>query len=266
MVNNVIFKGLEVKVLEMEKQKAKQKGAVALFEEKYGEIVRVVEILGFSKEFCGGTHVKNTKEIGGFKIISSSSVGSGVQRIEAITGKNILKHVYFLQQALESLFDVFKVKNNLELKQKANATVLELKKTKQQLKEIRLKFFEDKFFKHLSQNFLEVKNSKATFFEVNGLEKQEFHVFADLITKKQKNLVALVFVTSSDKASFFVVCGDFAVKDGFLAKQIVKKILEHVKAKGGGKENFAMAGLENIGEKEKIKIEFFKTLKEGETK
>ena len=110
MVNQVIFKGAKVNVLQMEKQKAMQQGAIALFEEKYGDIVRDVEIEGFSKEFCGGTHVKNTKEIGGFKIVAEYSVGSGVRRIEAITGQNILKHVYFLEEALNSLFGVFQLR------------------------------------------------------------------------------------------------------------------------------------------------------------
>ncbi len=259
-VNSIILKGLDVNVLEMDKEKAKQEGAIALFDEKYKDIVRVVDISPFSKEFCGGTHVKNTKEIGVFKIISESSVGSGVRRIEAITSFEVLNMLKELEERYFKIEQIFKVKTKDELEEKAKNCVNELKEKSDMLKSLKLKFKKQEFLKELEEKGQNVNGLKVLVFFENSLDSKELRLFSDFLKNEENNLISLIFVSVNDKFNLLVVCGKEAVKKGLDAGAIVKKLAVLANGKGGGKKDFAMAGVENFNNKEAIKEEFFKIL------
>ena len=259
-VNTIILKGLDVNILEMDKEKAKQEGAIALFDEKYKDIVRVVDIAPFSKEFCGGTHVKNTKEIGVFKIISESSVGSGVRRIEAITSFEVLNMLKDLEERYFKIEQIFKVKTKDELEEKAKNCVSELKEKSQELKSLKLKFKKQEFLKELEEKGQNVNGLKVLVFCEDSLDSKELRLFSDCLKNEEENLVCLIFVSSNEKFNLLVVCGKEAVKKGLDAGAIVKKLAVLANGKGGGKKDFAMAGVENFNNKKEIEEEFFKIL------
>ena len=259
-VNTIILKGLDVNILEMDKEKAKQEGAIALFDEKYKDIVRVVDIAPFSKEFCGGTHVKNTKEIGVFKIISESSVGSGVRRIEAITSFEVLNMLKDLEERYFKIEQIFKVKTKDELEEKAKNCVSELKEKSQELKSLKLKFKKQEFLKELEEKGQNVNGLRVLVFCEDSLDSKELRLFSDCLKNEEENLVCLIFVSFNEKFNLLVVCGKEAVKKGLDAGAIVKKLAVLANGKGGGKKDFAMAGVENFNNKKEIEEEFFKSL------
>ena len=259
-VNSIILKGIDVNIFEMNKEKAKQDGAIALFDEKYKDVVRVVDISNFSKEFCGGTHVKNTKEIGVFKIVSESSVGSGVRRIEAITSFEVLKMLENLEEKYYKIEQIFKVKTENELEEKAKNCVKELKEKSEILKSLKVKQKKQEFLKELKENGRDIKGLKVLVFYDDLLDSKELRLFSDCIKNEEKNLICLIFVFFNGKFNLSVICGEEAVSKGLNAGEIIKKLAVFANGKGGGKKDFAMAGVENFNNKEAIKEEFFKIL------
>ena len=260
IVNFEIFKKDNVMVFEMEKEKAKEEGAIAIFNEKYGDVVRVVEVEGFSKEFCGGTHVENTSEIGVFRILSESSVGAGIRRIEAITSFEVLKHLEEAENVLKKVSGVLKVKTNFEIETKIRNVIDELKEKSEELDKFKLQFEKERLFLELSKNGRQIKNFRCVVFEEKILEKKQLRVLADCLKKKDEVVVALIFALAQERFNFLVVCGDGAVEKGADANEIVKKLCLLVNGKGGGKKDFAMAGVFSFKEKETIENGFFEIL------
>ena len=262
VVNDVIFKGLDVVVKEMDIKQAKQEGAIALFSEKYGEIVRVVDIVGFSKELCGGTHVKNTNEIGIFKIVSFSSIGSGVKRIEAITCLEVLEFLKEQEKILNKICNIFKVKKYFELEKKVTSLVLELKKSSEDGLKFRLESCKNKFLSCLKENVVKFKEKgvEAVVFYEEVLEKNDMRFFADWLKDEWPNLVVLIFAKLKEKFNIFVVCSSRAVESGVFANDLVKLLAKLADGKGGGKKDFASAGLYNFNKKEEVEKEFFRHL------
>ena len=136
IVNDKIFDSMNVTVQEMPVEEAKKLGAMALFGEKYGKVVRVVDIEGWSTEFCGGTHVKNTAQIGGFKIVSESSVAAGIRRIEAVTGRNLLIRANLQEAMLHDVANTLKANNVASLPARAEAVMAENKAMSRELEEM----------------------------------------------------------------------------------------------------------------------------------
>ena len=262
VVNNVIFNGLDVVVRETELEKAKGEGAIALFSEKYEKIVRVVDIIGFSKELCGGTHVKNTSEIGIFKIVSFSSIGSGVKRIEAITGLEVLGLLKEKEKILNEICDIFKVKKDFELEKKATSLVLELKKSSEDVLKFRLESCKSKFLSCFKENIVkfEEKGLEAVVFYEEVLEKNDMRFFADWLKNKWSNMVVLIFAKLKEKFNIFVVCGSGVVGSGVFANDLVKLLADLAAGKGGGKKDFASAGVDNFSKRAEIEKEFFRQL------
>ncbi len=260
-VNEIIFKGLDVKTYNMKLSEAKKEEAIALFHDKYGETVRVVDVDVFSKEFCSGTHVKNTSEIGLFKILSEVSASSGVRRIEAITSGEILNYVQNLEESLNFACGVFKIKNHDELKQKVANVWDELKEKKEELSQVKIKLCENEFCNFLKDECYIIGKFKVVVYCEDILDKKELRLFADCLKNKEKNIVALFFVSFYDRKNILVICGEEAIKNNAMSDVIVKKLAEVVGEKGGGRKDFAMAGLKNFEKKEEIKREFFNILK-----
>ena len=261
-VNNVILRGLSVNVLEMEKEKARKEGAIALFDEKYGDIVRVVDISGFSKEFCGGTHVENTSEIGVFRIVSEGSVGSGVRRIEAITSFQVLNLLEEYEKSFSSLSSIFKVKTRGEIEEKARVVVDELKNLKEEFSSLKLKFKKKEFLKELKENKKEINGFDVAVFYEDMLSLKEIRNLGDSLKNEEKNLVALIFVSAKDRFNLLVICGGEAVLKGADANLIIKKLISLANGKGGGKKDFATAGIENLNNRQEIEDQFFKFIED----
>lgn len=245
LVNEKILSSLEVTMTEMPIEEAKKIGAMALFGEKYGNIVRVVTIGDYSREFCGGTHIDNTSKIGLFKIVSESSVASGVRRIEAVTGKGVLKYISNIDNLVEKSAHALKLANVNELANKCNQVVTENKKL-------------EKTILNLNQQIAEIKSSSIfnNIKEVDGIKvvKGVFKdtkpdvilQMGDKTKDKYSNGVGLFISEFNGKGTIFAVCGKDSIAMGMNAGKIVKAIAELTGGKGGGRPDSARAGVGDL--------------------
>ena len=256
-INNIIVQDLVVRTYEMEKEKAKSMGAVALFNEKYKDIVRVVDVSGYSVELCGGTHVKKTGDIGVFKILSEASVGSGVRRIEAITSLEVLNFANKLEEAVSSICGIFKTNDYFNVADRVRDLVSKLDSKTKSLDELKLKICEDEFLKTIESNLKTEGVFKLAVFKNNTLNKKQLRVFADYIKQKSANLITLIFSLYDNKYNILVVCAADAVKNGADANNIIKRLSAIVGGKGGGRKDFATAGVLNFDMAKEIEAEFF---------
>ncbi len=268
LVNDIILKALPVTVYEQDLKTAKEEGAIGLFDEKYHEIVRVVKIGDFSKELCAGTHVKNTKDIGVFKILSENSSGAGVRRIEAITSMEVLNYLNQVEESLTRVCDVFKVKKFDEIEVKAKDLTMKFKENKEQLSKMKLDLCESQFCGVFDSTKQSIGRFQAVVFDEELLDKKELRVFADCLKSRMKFVVALVFVEYDFKFNILVICGEESVKAGALANEIIQRLVKIVDGHGGGKKDFAMAGIHDFTKKKELTDLFYKILKEigGEDK
>ncbi len=246
IVNDKIFESMPVNVRSMPIAEAKQMGAMALFGEKYGEIVRVVDIHGWSIEFCGGTHVQNTAQIGGFKIISEASVAAGIRRIEAVTGKNLLMRANANELTLHRTAAALKANNVADLAARAEAVAAENKALSKELEELKAQMAAAKALS-LFDSAEEVNGVKiiAAFF--SGTTSDTLRGMCDTIRDRAKQPVVAVLVGSADgKATMAVAVNKLAQQKGLKAGNLVKELSAIAGGRGGGKADFAMAGLKDI--------------------
>ncbi len=246
IVNDKIFESMPVNVRSMPIAEAKQMGAMALFGEKYGEIVRVVDIHGWSTEFCGGTHVQNTAQIGGFKIISEASVAAGIRRIEAVTGKNLLMRANANELTLHRTAAALKANNVADLAARAEAVAAENKALSKELEELKAQMAAAKALS-LFDSAEEVNGVKiiAAFF--SGTTSDTLRGMCDTIRDRAKQPVVAVLVGSADgKATMAVAVNKLAQQKGLKAGNLVKELSAIAGGRGGGKADFAMAGLKDI--------------------
>ncbi|WP_182188258.1 alanine--tRNA ligase [Pectinatus frisingensis] len=241
MVNDEIIKALPVKISHMPQDEAKKQGAMALFGEKYGDIVRVVTVPGFSMELCGGSHVENIGQIGLFKIISESGVAAGVRRIEALTGKAAYEYTKkqeaVITGAAESLkTDVF------DLNAKIVGLLQENKEFKHRLNDVR-----ETVAKANSQKLLSDAKQYGDLNVVSGkvdaADMDELRSIADTICSQLKNgVVILAAAVAADKVNLVVKVSTDAVKKGVHAGKIIKVAAQVTGGNGGGRPNMAQAG------------------------
>ncbi|WP_432719189.1 alanine--tRNA ligase [Pectinatus frisingensis] len=241
MVNDEIIKALPVKISHMPQDEAKKQGAMALFGEKYGDIVRVVTVPGFSMELCGGSHVENIGQIGLFKIISESGVAAGVRRIEALTGKAAYEYTKkqeaVITGAAESLkTDVF------DLNAKIVGLLQENKEFKHRLNDVR-----ETVAKANSQKLLSDAKQYGDLNVVSGkvdaADMDELRSIADTICSQLKNgVVILADALAADKVNLVVKVSTDAVKKGVHAGKIIKVAAQVTGGNGGGRPNMAQAG------------------------
>ena len=245
IVNDRIFDAMNVEVKEMPIEEAKKLGAMALFGEKYGKVVRVVNIEGWSTEFCGGTHVKNTAQIGCFKIVSESSVAAGIRRIEAVTGKNLLKRANDQEKLLHTVAGSLKANNVATLAARAEAVMAENKAMSKELEEVKAKIAASKV-SSLFDNAEEVSGVKIASAYFTGTTGDTLRGMCDSIREKAVNPVVAVLVgKAEDKVTMAVTVNKLAQEKGLKAGVLVKEISAIAGGKGGGKPDFAMAGLKD---------------------
>ena len=245
IVNDKIYESMNVTVKEMPIEEAKKLGAMALFGEKYGKVVRVVNIEGWSTEFCGGTHVKNTAQIGGFKIVSESSVAAGIRRIEAVTGRNLLVRANLQEAMLHTVANTLKANNITSLPIRAEAVMAENKAMSKELEEIKAKVAASKV-SSLFDNAEEVGGVKIASAYFTGTTGDTLRGMCDSIRDKAVNPVVAVLVgKAEDKVTMAVTVNKLAQEKGLKAGVLVKEISAIAGGKGGGKPDFAMAGLKD---------------------
>ena len=245
IVNDKIYESMNVTVREMPIEEAKKLGAMALFGEKYGKVVRVVDIEGWSTEFCGGTHVKNTAQIGGFKIVSEASVAAGIRRIEAVTGRNLLIRANLQEAMLHTVANTLKANNVTALPVRAEAVMAENKALAKELEEIKAQVAASKVTS-LFDNAEEIGGVKIASAYFTGTTGDTLRGMCDTIRDKAvKPAVAVLVGKAENKITMAVTVTKQAQEKGLKAGALVKEIAAIAGGKGGGKPDFAMAGLKD---------------------
>ena len=252
LVNDYIFAALDVTVKEMPIDEAKKLGAMALFGEKYGETVRVVTMgdgdNAVSLEFCGGTHVDNTANIGLFNIISESSVASGVRRIEAVTGAGVLELLREQIDLARQAAEVLKLGNPMELVKKCVAVMSDIKNLEKERDSLQTEISNLKT-KSLFENPDEVNGVKVVTAMFTNMRPDMLRKMGDEIKAREDDVVAVIAGVNGEKANLLTVAGKNAVAKGAHAGKIAGKVAALTGGKGGGRPDSAMAG---IGDKFKI--------------
>ncbi len=244
IVNEKIFEALDVDVKEMPIEEAKKLGAMALFGEKYGDIVRVVDVQGWSTEFCGGTHVKNTAQLGCFKILSEGSVAAGVRRIEATAGYGVLRLLDERTKALAETADAVKANNLKDVPARAAALAEENKNLSRELQELKSEIAAARTA-GLFENAVEVNGVKIVSAMLGGTDAGALRTMCDRLRDKAPDAVAVLVGTSGEKISLAVAVGASALKTGIKAGQLVKEISAIAGGNGGGKPDFAMGSMKD---------------------
>ena len=245
LVNTVILNAIPVTCKEMPIEEAKKLGAMALFGEKYGKIVRVVSVEDFSKEFCGGTHVDNTAKLGLFKIVSESSAAAGVRRIEAVTGFGVYELLTNLQKEISKTASVMKLNSATDLLSHAEQMMQQIKEKDNTINELSEKlagFQIDGLFAG-AKMINGVRVCTAMF---SGTDSATLRTMCDKIRDKAPDMVAALIGINEGKASVAVTVGKDAMQRGAHAGKIAKAVAMIAGGNGGGRPNFAMAGAKDL--------------------
>ena len=243
IVNDQISKGLEVIVKNMPIEEAKKTGAQALFGEKYGDIVRVVNMGDFSIEFCGGTHVKNTSEIMAFKIISESGVAAGVRRIEALTSDGLMKHYARIEETLKNAAHLLKATPE-NLADKITHMMAENKALHGEVESLKNKMAQEAAGDVMDQ-VKEIKGVKLLAAQLDGIDMNGLRDLGDQFKAKLGEGVVVLASANDGKVSLMVTATDEAMKKGAHAGNLIKAIAVCVGGGGGGRPNMAQAGGKN---------------------
>ena len=242
-VNEVILKGIPVETREMPIEEAKKLGAMALFGEKYGDVVRVVSAGDFSVELCGGTHADNTAKLGLFKIVSESSVAAGIRRITAVTGFGVLKHIENDERIMQSAAAAMKLGNVAELDKRAATLAAEVKAKDRELAELRSEISALKAGSLMDSARL-VGGVRLITAEVEVSNPGELRSMCDTARDNGADIVAVFAGVNKEKGTlnFACACGADAIKLGAHAGNIVRETAKIAGGSGGGKPDSAMAG------------------------
>ncbi|MEQ2443211.1 alanine--tRNA ligase [Pseudoflavonifractor sp. CLA-AP-H29] len=241
LVNEAVLEGYNVHTDVLPIEEAKKKGAIALFGEKYGDTVRVVDMgEGYSVEFCGGTHLDNTAKVGVFHIESEFSVASGVRRIEATTGAQSLKVMNQNQEKLFEAAAVLKTKPS-ELREKAEQTIAELRELRHMVEKFKAKEAAGETDRFLMGGHA-VGDLKVLTATLPNADAAKLRQMGDMLRDKQPNVVAVLSTVNDGKITFLAVCGKEAVSKGVKAGDLIKQVCCCCGGKGGGKPDSAMGG------------------------
>ncbi len=240
LVNEAVLTGYPVQTEELPIEQARQKGAMALFGEKYGDIVRVVDMGGYSVEFCGGTHLPNTSMVGPFRITSEFSVASGVRRIEAVVGRRCLDDMERNRQMILNAADLLKAKPG-ELLHRIQVQMDDLHTMRQQLEKFIAREAADEAERFLFSAH-DLDGLRVITSTVPNGEIQKLRQLGDLLREKDPKVVAVLATIRDDKITFLAVCGKEAVARGVKAGDIIKQVSAIAGGSGGGKPDSAMGG------------------------
>ena len=241
IVNAKILEAIDVTIEELPIEEAKKKGAMALFGEKYGDIVRVVSVGDYSVEFCGGTHLKNSAQAGSFKILSESGVAAGVRRIEALTGYGVLNFYEETDLLLNNIREVLKLGGQNILK-KINSIVDENKALSKEVAQLKSKMSSGHIDEFIAAGKEEINGVSVVCAKVGDMEMSELRDMGDKIKDKLRSGIVILAGTLKDKVSFVVMVTDDIVKKGANAGAIVKAAAVTAGGGGGGRPNMAQAG------------------------
>ncbi|MCD7810759.1 MAG: alanine--tRNA ligase [Ruminococcus sp.] len=241
IVNSEIMNAYPVTMREMPIDEARKLGAMALFGEKYGDTVRVVTA-DKSIEFCGGTHISNTSQIGLFKIVSESSVAAGVRRIEAVTGTGVISLINDYKSVISRSAKALKLANTSELPEKCAAVFAELKEINRKIVSLNQQFANARL-SSIFENAEEINGVKIVSAMMTGATPDMLRKIGDSVKDKQEDIIALFAGVSEDKGTFYCVCTSGAVRKGANAGKIVQRVAAITGGKGGGRPDGAMAGI-----------------------
>lgn len=240
IVNDEIIKATDVDITEMPLEEAKKTGAMALFGEKYGDIVRVVTIPGYSKELCGGSHVRNTGEIGSFRIISEGGIGSGIRRIEAVTGKAAYELMKKDREMLKEVSRLLKGKPD-QITEKTEKLLAEVKELQHELDKLKQQQTKDELG-DLLKNVQEKKGIPFFGAVVHAGNMDELRKAADVVKAKLKGGAFILGTVSGDKVNLVGMASPEAVKTGVHMGKVVSRAAKICGGGGGGKPAVAQAG------------------------
>jgi alanyl-tRNA synthetase len=241
IINEKILEDLPVKTDIMNIEEATRSGAVALFDEKYGETVRVVSVGDFSKELCGGTHCKATGEIGICMVLSEGSVASGIRRIEALTGRNALEYLRGRKEDLDKVKDILKTENPVE---KIEKIISDMKSMEKEIQKLKTGSSRDAVSDALNKTH-DIDGVKIVNIRQDGLNQNELRLLADNVRDRLKSgIIVISSVTDSQAAILCMVTKDLSNK--YSAGEIVKNISKLAGGKGGGKPDMAQGGTKEI--------------------
>ena len=244
LVNRFILSATPVEMLEMPIEEAKKMGAMMLFGEKYGDIVRVVKAGDFSTEFCGGTHVSNSGELGMFKIVSEASVASGVRRITALTGTNLMKRIKMFELSFKTLANVIKA-NEADIIDKVSSLVNEYKDSQKKINALEAEITKlksaDMFSEPVVMDGIEVLTAK-----IEGTTPDALRSMGDELKAKNDNAVAIIAGVNGAKATIVAICGKNAIAKGVKAGDVVREVAKLAGGGGGGRPDSAMAGAKDL--------------------
>lgn len=244
LVNDFIMKTQPVTMQEMPIDEAKKMGAMMLFGEKYGDIVRVVKAGDFSTEFCGGTHVANSGELGLFKILSESSVAAGVRRITAVTGLGLMNYLNVNETLVKCVAAALKTSDS-EIEERVSSLTAELREKDKEIQKLNAELTKLKSADMFSDPII-IDGLELYIAKVEGTTPDALRSMGDDLKTKSDNVVALVAGINSDKANLVAVCGKNAIAKGVKAGDLVREIAKLAGGGGGGRPDSAMAGAKDL--------------------
>ena len=244
LVNEKILEGLTVTIEELPIEEAKKRGAMALFGEKYGDVVRVVSAGDFSVELCGGTHMDNTAKLGLFKIRQEGSVAAGVRRIEALTGLNVMNYINKAVAIIGRTAMVLKINDAKKLAESAEKVAEELKEKEKKIESLNGKLARSQVDGILAG--LENIGGVDVVSSFVGVDSSQIREVADMCADKNENCVIVLACLNGVKGTFACRVGKEAIAKGLNAGKIVKAVAQVTGGNGGGKPDMAMAGAKDI--------------------
>ncbi len=239
-VNDHVLMGLPVLVREMPLDKAREEGAVALFGEKYGSVVRTVKMGDYSFELCGGTHLDNTAKVGSFWLLGESSVAAGVRRIEARVGKAVLEHAQYQARMLQMAAVALKATPN-DLVERAERVIDELRGMQRTISGF-MQRQSNEIAERLLFSSRTIEGLKVVTAARDDLEPEQMRTMAVAMAERAPELVGVVATTQGDKITFLAVCGKDAIARGIKAGELIREVTKICGGSGGGKPDLAMGG------------------------
>ncbi len=242
LLNEMIFAAETVTMQEMPIEEAKKLGAMALFGEKYGDVVRVVTAGGNSTEFCGGTHVSNTAQLGLCKIVSESSVAAGVRRIELATSENVLLLLRDAEQTIAQAAKALKLSNTTELPEKCTALTNELREQAKEIDRLNQKIAGSQM-SQIFDNAKEIGGIKLVSMMLSDVKPDALRTLGDQIRDRGGDVIALLAGVNGENGNFYCICSKSAVEKGAHAGKIIQRVAAITGGKGGGRPDSAMGGI-----------------------